>query len=379
MSKSWIRILVITFIAALIPVVFVIFVYAGVFGILQSENDLLRYRNATASLVVSQEGELIGRIFIENRTTITYSQLPTHLINALVSAEDVRFYKHRGIDSRSLFRVFFKTILFNKQRSGGGSTITQQLAKNMFGRKRSGPFAIIINKTKEGFLAHRLEKVFTKEEILTLYLNTVSFGENVFGIGTASQRYFNKKAENLNIEESAVLVGMLKANNSYNPRLYPENARKRRNLVLSQMQKYKYLKTSESDSLSALPLILNYSNLETGGPADYFLYQVKNEVKQILQDINLTNEKKWNAEEDGLLITTTLNIQLQKDVNNTFHDHLAIMQKRLNEQYESRYGRKLIEKLAESELMNLKLDGRSDEVDFGRFLTGMDLFQIQFQ
>ena len=150
----------------------------------------------------------------------------------------------------------FKTILFNKHSAGGGSTITQQLAKNMFGRRNTGPFAIFINKTKEGFAGTSSGESIHKEEILTLYLNTVPFGENVFGIETASQRYFNKKVEHLNIEESAVLVGMLKANNLYNPRLYPDNAKKRRNVVLSQMQKYKYLKTSEADSLSKLPLIL---------------------------------------------------------------------------------------------------------------------------
>jgi penicillin-binding protein 1A len=363
MKKLWIRILVITLIAAAIPVIFIIFVYAGGFGILQSENELLSYKSATASVVLSQEGELIGKIFIENRTNISYSQIPSSLINALISAEDTRFYKHKGIDSRSLFRVLIKTVMFNEHSAGGGSTITQQLVKNMFGRRKTGSFAIFINKIKEGFLAHRLEKVFTKEEILTLYLNTVSFGENIFGVETASQRFFSKKVEYLNIEESAVLVGMLKANNLYNPRLYPDNAIKRRNVVLSQMQKYNYLKTSESDSLSKLPLILNYSNLETQGPADYFLYQVKNEVKQILQNINLTSEKKWNAEEDGLIVTTSLNLKLQNYINKSFHDHLAVMQKRLNEQYESSSGRKYIEKLAESALTKLKLTEHSDEVD----------------
>ncbi len=124
----------------------------------------------------------------------------------------------------------------------------------MFGRKNYGPLTVIINKTKEAVLAHRLEKTFSKEEILTLYLNTVSFGENVYGIETAAGRYFNKKVELLNIEESAVLVGMLKANTYYNPRLHPENAITRRNVVLRQMEKYKYLKPSEADSLCKLPL-----------------------------------------------------------------------------------------------------------------------------
>src|SRR5512145_860056 len=144
MSIPWIKILKITLIAALIPVLFVLIVFIRAFTILQSEQELLSYKNATASVVLSQEGELIGKIFTENRTSVSYSQIPSHLINALVATEDARFYKHRGIDTRSLLRVFFKTILFNKQSSGGGSTITQQLAKNMFGRKNKGLFGIFI-------------------------------------------------------------------------------------------------------------------------------------------------------------------------------------------------------------------------------------------
>jgi penicillin-binding protein 1A len=356
------KILKITLIAAIIPVAFVLVVFIRAFSTLQNEKELLSFKNATASVVLSQEGELIGKIFTENRTNITYKLIPADLINALIATEDARFYKHRGTDSRSLLRVFIKTILLNKQSAGGGSTITQQLAKNLFGRKVKGPFALFVIKTKEALLAHRLEKVFTKVEILTLYLNTVPFGEQIFGIEAASQRYFNKKVELLNMEESAVLVGMLKANNVYNPRLYPENAKSRRNIVLRQMQKYNYLEASEVDSLSKLPLILNYSNLESAGPADYFLYQVKREVKQILQSIDSSTGKKWNIEEDGLIIKTTLNLELQNFANESFHDHLAVMQQKLNEQYKSRLGRKFIGYLVENELKKQKLTERANEI-----------------
>jgi penicillin-binding protein 1A len=186
--------------------------------------------------VLSSEDELIGRIFSENRTNVSFRQIPPDLINALIATEDSRFYEHKGIDSRSLFRVFFKSLLLNKSNSGGGSTISQQLAKNMFGRKNSGLLSILVTKTKEAILARRLEKTFTKDEILTFYLNTVSFGENIYGIETASLQYFNKKVGDLKIEESAVLIGMLKANTLYNPRLHPENAMSRRNVVLKQME-----------------------------------------------------------------------------------------------------------------------------------------------
>jgi penicillin-binding protein 1A len=362
MKKSWKIILMIILSTGLTLVIFIASVFLGAFGHLQSKNELLSYKNATATVVFSEEGEVIGKIFSENRTNISYDLIPQHLINALIATEDARFFEHEGIDSRGLLRVLFKTILLKKQSSGGGSTISQQLAKNMFGRKKSGLFATFENKTKEIFLAHRLEKIFSKQEILTLYLNTVPFGENVFGIEAASRRYFNKKVELLNIEEAAVLVGMLKANDYYNPRLHPDNAKTRRNIVLNQLKKYNYLGSAETDSLCRLPLVQNYANLESKGPADYFLYQVKNEAKRILEEVRAETGKKWNLEEDGLTITTTLNLTLQNYVNDSFHEHLARMQKKLNAQYESVQGKKIISALAVNELKNLKLTEKADEI-----------------
>ncbi len=348
-------------IAAAIPVVLLSIVFIRACCLLHSKKELLSIRNATASVVLSQEDRLIGKIFTENRTNITYELIPADLVHALVATEDARFYDHNGIDSRSLFRVFFKTILLNKHSAGGGSTITQQLAKNLFGRNIKGPFALLTVKTKEAMLARRLEKVFTKEEILTLYFNTVPFGENIYGIEAAAQRYFSRKTEQLKIEESAVLVGMLKANHVYNPRLHPENAKSRRNVVLRQMQKYKYLEASAVDSLSKLPLELDYSNLEVAGPADYFLYQVKREARQILQTVESSTGKKWNIEEDGLIIKTTLNLDIQNFANRSFRDHLSTMQYLLEKQYKSKSGRKFIESLVENELKKQNLSERADE------------------
>jgi penicillin-binding protein 1A len=362
MKKLGLKILTVALIAGIFPLIFVLIVSIGAVGILQSEKELLNYKNASASVILSEDGELIGKIFTENRTNITYDQLPKHLIDALVATEDARYFKHKGIDSRSLIRVFFKTILFNHKNSGGGSTITEQLAKNMFGRKSKGPFAIFINKTKEALLARRLEKVFTKEEIITLYLNTIPFGENVYGIDAASRRYFNKTPGTLKVEESAVLIGILKANNLYNPRLYPKNARNRRNIVLGQMQKYGYLKANETDSLSKLPIELNYLNLESEGPADYFVYQVKNEVIKILQEVYTSTGKKWNIEEDGLVITTTLSLPLQKLALQSFHDHLSVMQKKLDNQYQTKSGRRFITRLTENELKRSNLTEQAHEV-----------------
>jgi penicillin-binding protein 1A len=346
-----------------LPVMFILFIYCGAFGRLQNRKELLDYKNATASIVLSADGELIGKFFSENRTNIAYEQIPSYLVNALIATEDTRFFEHNGIDSRSLFRVFFKSILINNKSSGGGSTISQQLAKNMFGRKNFGPLTIPVSKVKEIILAHRLEKSFSKEEILTLYLNTVSFGENVFGIEAAAGRYFNKKVELLKVEEAATLIGMLKANTFYNPRLHPENAISRRNVVLRQMAKYKYLKPSEADSLCKLPLNQSNANIETGGQADYFLVRVKNDAEQILQKIDSLTGKKWNVEDDGLIITTTLNLTLQNYAVKSFHDHLSVMQKRLWKQYRGSSGERLVGEIADRELKRLNLTHREKEVN----------------
>jgi len=364
MKNGFLRIIfLISLVTVIIAVIFIVLAYSGVFGHLQSREELLNFRNATATLVLSSDNQLIGKIFYENRTKISYSRLPQSLIQALIATEDSRFYEHKGIDSRSLMRVLFKSILLNNRNSGGGSTITQQLAKNMFGRKNAGIQSILIIKTKEAILAHRIEKAFSKEEILTLYLNTVSFGENVFGIETAARRYFNKQVELLKTEESALLVGMLKANTFYNPRLHPANAITRRNVVLRQMAKYNYLKLSEADSLCKQPLIQSYTDIESNGPADYFLIRVKNEAEQILQNIYSDTGKKWNIEEDGLIITTTLNLTLQKYALESFREHLSVMQKRLWDQYRSASGKRAIRQIAEQELKNRNLVIRAGEIN----------------
>ncbi len=341
---------------------FIVSVCLGVFGHIESKKELLNYKNAAASTILSEEGELIGRFFSENRTNIKFEQIPENMINALIATEDARFYDHGGIDLKSIFRVLLKTVLFQKQSSGGGSTITQQLAKNMFGRRNFGPLTLPVNKTKEVLLAFRLEKIFTKEEIITLYLNTVSFGENIYGIGTASLRYFNKNVGLLGVEESAVLVGMLKANTRFNPRLHPENAKVRRNVVLRQMEKYNYLKKSEVDSLCSLPLVLNYTNTEMVGPADYFLVQVRNDAEQVLKDLYSASDRKWDLEKDGLTIETTLNLALQNYAIRSFHDHLRVMQKRLDDQYRYSSGKKILAVITESELKRLNLTEKAGQM-----------------
>lgn len=331
-----------------IPLFFISSVQAGIFGRLPGKKELRNYRNATASVVLSHEGEPIGRFFSENRITITSDQIPAHLINALVATEDARFYEHSGVDSRSLIRVIFKTILFNDRSSGGGSTLTQQLAKNMYGRKDYVILSVVLNKTREVILARRIEKVFTKDEILTLYLNTVSFGENLYGIEAASLRYFSKSTADLKVEEAALLTGMLKANTSFNPRLNPQNAVRRRNVVLAQMEKYGYLGGRAADSLSALPLKLDYSKTEIAGPADYFLVRVRMEADRIMKEISAFRGKEWDIERDGLVITTTLRLPLQLAAGDAFAAHMPRMQKKLDEQYNTSAGRRALKEIPDS-------------------------------
>jgi len=338
--------------------------FTGVSGRLKTKSELLNFKNASASLVLSDEGEVLGKYFFENRTNISFDQIPKPLINALIATEDVRFYEHKGNDAKSFFRVLVKTILMNKRSSGGGSTITQQLAKNMFGRKNTGLLPVFINKISEVIMARRIEKVFSKDEILTLYLNTVAFGENVYGIEEASARFFNKNTVSLKMEESAVLIGMLKANTFYNPRLHPENAKIRRNVVFKQMEKYKYLEAKDADSLSRLPLIIEYKKSRSAGIAEYFMVQVRNETEEILQTLSSPEGTKWDLEKDGLIITTTINLSLQNYAILSFREHLSGMQNKLIEQYQSTTGKRILDQVTVREMKRLNLEGRAGEKRF---------------
>jgi penicillin-binding protein 1A len=348
MKKSWKIVIITVSVIVFLPCFMILSVYGEVFGHIPTRKELLSYKNATASIVLSVEGEPIGKFFSENRTNTTYDQIPKYLLNALIATEDVRFFEHSGIDSRSLLRVMFKSLLFNDRGSGGGSTITQQLAKNMYGRKDYFVFSLFLNKIREALIARRIEKVFTKEEIITLYLNTVSFGENIYGIETASQRYFNKSTRELKTEEAAVLIGLLKANTYFNPHLYPGNAMNRRNIVLKQMEKYGYLSGNDTDSLCRLPLKLDYTKYDITGPADYFLVNVRKEAERILQEISSQKGKPWNIEKDGLIITTTLSSSLQKCANEAFHDHMPKMQRRLDELYNTSAGKRSLRDIPDS-------------------------------
>jgi len=360
--KKWIKRILIflaggTALLALFVILFYYSVSLGFFGKLYSKDQLKSFKNEMASQVYSEDGVLIGKFFDKDRINVKYEQIPPHLIHALIATEDARYFEHEGVDFRSLIRVLFKTIILRDRSAGGGSTITQQLLKNMYGRKNFGPITMLVVKNKEIILAQRLESVYSKEEILTLYLNTVPFGENIYGIGSAAQRFYGCNVSELSIDQSAVLVGMLKANTYYNPRLHPEHALARRNTVMQQMHKYGYLPSDSLNKLKALPLKLNYGNLSKDGNANYFLVQVRKEARNILDEVNKTSTKQWDIEKDGLIINTTLNNTLQSYAIKAFHDHLKVMQARLDKQYKTAYYAKKLQTLAEKEL---RKQGRLD-------------------
>ncbi|MFW6218772.1 MAG: transglycosylase domain-containing protein [Bacteroidota bacterium] len=249
----------------LILALMITLVATGRFGYMPDFKELENPQRNIASELITADNKVLGNYYNENRTFVRYEDLSPYLEQALVATEDIRFYNHSGIDGRSLIRVALKTILMGQSSAGGGSTITQQLAKNLFprdttlqSRRIAQKLNLVRNKFKEWVTAVKLERNYTKKEILLMYYNTVPFGHLSFGIKSASHTFFNKTPDSLTIEEAAVLVGLLKAPTRYSPVLNPENAISRRNIVLGQMMKYKYITPEEFDSLTNMPINLDY-------------------------------------------------------------------------------------------------------------------------
>ncbi|MGA9588954.1 MAG: transglycosylase domain-containing protein [Salegentibacter sp.] len=317
-------------------ILFLASIYFGVWGKLPTSQELSELKQNRATQVLASDGKLIGKFYIYDRQPIKYSDFPQHLIDALIATEDARFYEHNGIDSRSLLRVFFKSILLQDESSGGGSTITLQLAKNLYGRKDYGPFGIVINKVQEAIIARRLEDVYNKKEILTLYLNTVPFSDNTFGIESASLKFFNKHTRDLSLTEAAVLVGMLKASHYYNPRIFPERSRLRRDVVLVQMGKYDYLTEEEVKEAEKKDIELDYKSYSHDeGVAPYFREQVRKDLSDILDTLKNKDGKKYNIYRDGLIVHTTLNYKMQVLAEEALKEHMEELQK----QHEKSYGK----------------------------------------
>ncbi len=304
---------------------------AGFWGGLPSRADLAAIDHHESSEIFASGGELLGKYFIYDRTNVNLEQISPHVIDCLIATEDIRFYNHSGLDYRSMGRVFVKTLLMRQSSAGGGSTISQQLAKNLYPRNNNKPFSLLTSKIREISIARRIEKVYTKDQVLLLYLNTVPFGENVFGISAASQRFFNKNPKNLTIEEAAVLIGMLKATTFFNPRHHAERATVRRNTVIGQLAKYGYITHEKADSLRKLPLTINYNPMTHNlGIAPYFREMARRQLVQILRDYNQIHETDHNLYTDGLRIHTTIDFALQNTAERAIRKQMPMLQKRMD-------------------------------------------------
>jgi penicillin-binding protein 1A len=317
---------------------FYLAVYTGMIGgSIPSRSALKSMQNNTASEVYSSDNVLLGRYYIQDRTNIRYDEISPVAIDALIATEDVRFYEHGGVDPRSVLRVFFKTLLLSQESSGGGSTLSQQLAKNLFPRKGKRLWDMPVNKLREIIIARKLESIYSKQELLELYLNTVPMGGNLYGIERASRRFFNTTADSLKTEEAAVLIGMLKATTSYNPRLYPERALRRRNVVLNQMAKYNYLQPELVDSLKNTPLTLNYRyTTHNDGMAPYFREQLRQELVAWAAGQNKKSGQPYNLYTDGLKIYTTIDSRMQYHAEQAVRKKMAQLQKLFESHWQGR-------------------------------------------
>jgi penicillin-binding protein 1A len=308
-------------------------IWIGVFGEIPSKKELASISQQVATEVFSADSVLLGRYYWQERSTVPPKEITPALKNALVATEDVRFYKHGGIDTRSLFRVLIKSILMQNDAAGGGSTITQQLAKNLYPRKSFAFLSLPINKVREMIIARRLENTYTKDEILVQYLNTVPFGDNVYGVKTAADRFFSTAVKNLTVDQAAVLVGMLKATNAYNPRIYPERAMQRRNVVLAQMHKYDFITADEKETYQKKALGLRYNKItHNSGLAPYFREYIKNDLLAWCASHERADGKPYNLYTDGLKIYTTIDSRLQRYAEGAMQSHMKELQKKFVKQ-----------------------------------------------
>ena len=348
-------------------VALVILANFGVFGKMPTLNDLENPSMLQSSEVYAEDGTLMGKYYRENgnRSLVKYSDISKHVIDALVATEDKRYYNHSGIDMKGTLRAV--TSLGGK---GGGSTITQQLALALFNQRASNKAIRVIQKLKEWIIAVKLEKNFTKQEILALYLNAVPFSDNVFGIRNASRTFFQKEPDRLNVEEAALLVGMINGPGLYSPRRNPKAALDRRNLVITRMEENTNISSAEATRLKALPIKLNYKKMdENTGYAPYFREVLKDEVRTALNDVKKSNGDSYDIYDDGLKIYTTINPFMQQYAEEAMAQHMAQLQKGISARPAMKTGtiwkdhEKILERaIKESDRWrNLEEDGLSDK------------------
>lgn len=297
------------------------------FGPLPTFDQLENPQNNLATEIISADSIVIGKYFFENRTSAVRDDIPQQFINALLSTEDIRYRDHSGIDVRALFRAVYG-VFSGKGQSGGASTITQQLAKMLFTKQPASGLDRIKQKLKEWVISAKLERRYTKDEILLMYLNRYDWVNNAVGIESASRVYFNKSPKNLNIQESAMLVGMLKNSALYNPNRRLELTQKRRNTVLFQMNKYEFISDSLYDSLVQLPILLDFKKAShNSGLAPYFREYLRGEMKKWCSTKMKSDGSSYNLYTDGLKIYTTIDSRLQKFAEEAVETHISDLQK----------------------------------------------------
>lgn len=323
--------------------VFLLFLFLALSD-LPTFEQLENPRSETATEIFSADGVLLGRYFIKNRIDVKYEELPQHLVQALIATEDERFMEHSGIDKRALARVATRTVLGGDRSGGGGSTITQQLAKLLFDRPPfiGNPFKKIwvmgTTKLKEWITAVKLERSYTKEEILTMYLNKFNFIHGAYGVRSASEIYFGKTQDSLTIQEAATLVGMLKNPSLFNPISRPDTTKHRRMVVLYQMMKNNLITKVEYDSLRALPLNMSkFKKVDhNDGLAPHFREYLREDVKKILKNNPKLDGSTYSIYEDGLRIYTTIDSRMQKHAEKSVMRHLSIVQKNFFDHWKGR-------------------------------------------
>ncbi len=343
-----------------VPIVLVItlLVLVWAFADIPSFEELENPESKLATQVIAEGGEILTTFHVENRSYVSFEELSPNLVNAAVATEDARFYKHSGIDFVSLGRVFFKTILLRDSGQGGGSTITQQLAKTLYpredmsGSRFTRPFKMAWTKLKEWITAVKLERNYTKNEIMDMYMNAIFFGSNAYGVKSAAQTFFGKNPSELTVEESAMLVGMVNKPTRYNPVLNPDKALTRRNFVIGQMEKAGFITTHERDSICEIPISLSYQiqdhnaglgpyfrdmlrrtmNAKEPKKSSYTQYEdyvvdstqwADNELYGWLNKNKKADGTKYNLDKDGLRIYTTINYKMQQYAEEAVAEHLG--------------------------------------------------------
>lgn len=311
------------------PVVFLFLFVLGVrlFADLPDTEELQNPKTLLATEVYSSDMKVLGKYYRENRTNVKFNEISPNVVNALVATEDARFFDHSGVDVKALLRAVSGAVT-GRSAAGGGSTLTQQLAKMLFPREDLHGIRLIVRKIKEWIIAVKLEKEYTKQEIIALYLNKFDYVNNAVGIKSAAQIYFNTTPDSLKIEQAAMLVGMAKNPAYFNPHSYHDRAEGRRNTVLAQMNKYGYLSAQQLDSLQKIPLKLNFRPEDhNDGPAPYFREYLRDVfLKKWCDENPKPDGTKYDIYSDGLRIYTTIDSRMQRYAEEAVAEHLKELQ-----------------------------------------------------